>query len=51
MDQVAWRTAIHGVTKSRTRLSNCTELVHELSSGFPQFLQFTSEFCNNEFVI
>ena len=26
MDREAWRAAINGVTKSRTRLSNCTEL-------------------------
>ena len=26
MDRKAWRAAVHGVTKSRTRLSNCTEL-------------------------
>ena len=24
MDREAWRAAVHGVTKSRTRLSNCT---------------------------
>ena len=27
MDREAWRDAIHGVTKSRTRLSNWTELM------------------------
>ena len=26
MDREAWRAAIHGFTKSRTRLSDCTEL-------------------------
>ena len=26
MDREAWRAAIHGVTKSQTRLSNLTEL-------------------------
>ena len=26
MDREAWSAAIHGVAKSRTRLSNCTEL-------------------------
>ena len=26
MDREAWRAAIHGVAKSRTRLSDCTKL-------------------------
>ena len=26
MDREAWRAAVHGVTKSQTRLSNCTKL-------------------------
>ena len=26
MDREAWRAVIHGVSKSRTRLSDCTEL-------------------------
>ena len=26
-DREAWRAAIHGVAKSRTRLSDCTELI------------------------
>ena len=26
MDREAWSAAAHGVAKSRTRLSNCTEL-------------------------
>ena len=25
MDREAWRAAVHGVAKSRTRLSDCTE--------------------------
>ena len=25
MDREAWRAAVHGVTKSQTRLSDCTE--------------------------
>ena len=32
MDREAWRTAIHGVTKSRTRLSDWTELIPEDSA-------------------
>ena len=27
MDREAWRAAIHGLTKSRTRLSNCSDLI------------------------
>ena len=27
MDREAWRAAIHGVTKSQTRLSNCSDLI------------------------
>ena len=38
MDREAWRAAIHGVTKSRTRLSNWTELT-QLTSGCRSFLQ------------
>ena len=26
MDREAWRAAVHGVAKSRTQLSDCTEL-------------------------
>ena len=34
MDREAWRAAIHGVTKSRTRLSNWTELIGELGKNW-----------------
>ena len=33
MDREAWRAAIHGVTKSRTRLSNWTELMLAKEEG------------------
>ena len=33
MDREAWRAAIHGVAKSRTRLSNWTELRNSYSLG------------------
>ena len=29
MDREAWRAAIHGIAKSRTRLSDWTELIQE----------------------
>ena len=32
MDREAWRAAIHGVAKSRTRLSNRTELMRRTDS-------------------
>ena len=32
MDKEAWRAAIHGVAKSRTRLSNRTELMRRTDS-------------------
>ena len=32
MDREAWRVAIHGVAKSRTRLSNWTELMYRCES-------------------
>ena len=52
MDREAWCAAIHGVTKSRTRLCNRTELNWtEWSSGFPYFLQFRSDIGNKEFMI
>ena len=30
MDREAWRAAVHGVARSQTRLSNCTELIEIL---------------------
>ena len=38
MDREAWRAAIHGVAKSRTRLSDCTELNWTFKREFTQFL-------------
>ena len=37
MDREAWSAAVHGVTKSRTQLSNCTELILSSVSGFLSF--------------
>ena len=30
MDREAWHAAVHGVAKSRTRLSDCTELTESV---------------------
>ena len=35
MDREAWRAAIHGVAKSRTRLSDWTELIAQEQGGGP----------------
>ena len=29
MDREAWHAAVHGVSKVRTRLSDCTELIRQ----------------------
>ena len=39
MDREAWRAAIHGVAKSWTRLSDCTEL-NFLGDGFAPYFLF-----------
>ena len=44
MDREAWRAAVHGVTKSWTKLSNWTEWPVD----FPYFFQFKPEFCSKE---
>ena len=53
MEREAWYAAIHGVAKSRTQLSDWTELnwIPEWSSVFPHFLHFKSEFGNKKFMI
>ena len=33
MDREAWRAAIHGVTKSWTRLSDCTDLTDDMAGN------------------
>ena len=46
VDREAWRAAIHGVAKSRTRLSDWTELTDYTNSGliFPEyFISFYKE--------
>ena len=50
MDREAWRAAVHGVTKSQTRLNDWTlncELCWELSQRFPEFqTREPEEACN-----
>ena len=41
MDREAWRAAIHGVTKSQTRLSDWTDLVSSLSYWLPEEMTVT----------
>ena len=48
MDREVWRAAIHGVTKSQTRLSDWTELnwalKYQVDIYFPDFLYLTKYF-------
>ena len=41
MDRDAWRAVIHGVAKSRTRLSDWTELKHLVGEGDGTPLQYS----------
>ena len=42
MDREAWHAAVHGVTKSQTRLSDCTELKNiRISHGYHMDLNFS----------
>ena len=41
MDREAWRASVHGVAKSRTRLSDCTELTQEVYVNFIRNGQFS----------
>ena len=44
MDREAWRAAVHGVTKSRTRLNDWTELILlsvELCTPLPKFIYWS----------
>ena len=47
MDREAWRAAIHGVSKSRTRLSNWTELNWTTHYGYPKVLFLVFSFNSN----
>ena len=55
MDRKAWRAAIHGVTKSRTRLSNWTELNernqrgHKQMERYSMFLGRKNQYCENDY--
>ena len=44
MDREAWRAAIHGVAKSRTRLSNWTELNVLWTIAWPWIVSFKTNF-------
>ena len=46
MDREAWRAAIHGVAKRRTRLSDWTELNWSTTVGFPDGLAGKESACN-----
>ena len=46
MDIEAWRTVIHGVTRTRTRLSDCTEL--NVSKSVNPILLMSSQFSSRE---
>ena len=48
MDREAWRAAVHGVAKNRTRLSNWTEL-NWTEHTIPDWcdLMFKEEHCNS----
>ena len=50
MDREAWRAAIHGVAKSRTRLSDCTELNLLLNTS-TEVLILVTVFFNSVFLI
>ena len=43
MDREAWRAAIHGVAKSRTRLSDCSDLNKVLTGNFGDYLKVNVE--------
>ena len=45
MDREAWCTAVHGVAKIRTQLSNWTELMAEAFTTFVRFIGFFSSVC------
>ena len=46
MDREAWSAAIHGVAKSRTRLSNFTFTLLQVSLGFPGDSDGKESVCN-----
>ena len=54
MDRETWRTAVHGITKSRTRLSNWTEVLYgkrEKSLLSTKYFTKMETFCNLHYSI
>ena len=50
MDRDAWRTAVHGVTKSRTRLHDCTTELTKLILIFIIIATWLNSFSEHNWV-
>ena len=47
MDREAWRAAVHGVTKSRTRMSDWTELMGILENEIASYTKIVQALDSN----